>query len=471
MPHPSANPLYTWLRAQKYWIYQNAGNASTEDLGGSAVRPTHLFLDGGKCHVPPEQEDVFRCRYAEAVLNTTRQYVVEVRTPQFRLFMDLDLKYVQNEQSKWPLILRVVTLIQQAAVTFFKSAENMTMIVCTTEEKTVANSEPQAYKQGVHLIWPGLTVDKQQALSLRDACITACYTASQSENWGMRHEDEGEEQTADMPTLLTSWTDIIDASVYRPSSGLRMIGSCKRDAESVYMPTCVVHREDVNPPPNIASACLGRIESIDIVGYCITHIPNPLFGLYDWVRLTSIRVHAAATEDTQPHIHTELSECSEYAVLEKRYTSTGSNGFVPLDRNLLSVFNTRISPLLSTYAPFSIKRAFRVVKKNNEVKYVLCTDSRRCLNLKKKFHNSNHIYFVCDTRGVHQRCFCTCDTKHGRLHGYCRNMEVTITQTYPKDVYETLFENQAVPVAVSSKSNKRKQSSKMLDTISTVIDR
>ncbi len=50
--------------------------------------------------------------------------------PQFRLFMDLDLKYVQNEQSKWPLLLRVVTLIQQAALTFFNSVENLTMIVC-----------------------------------------------------------------------------------------------------------------------------------------------------------------------------------------------------------------------------------------------------------------------------------------------------------------------------------------------------
>lgn len=466
MPHPPTNPLYSWLRKQGYWLYQNA-SSSCDDFSAETNKPTHLFLDGGKCHVPVEHEDTFRCRYAEAILSNTRQFAVEVRTPQFRLFMDLDLKYIQNDQSKWPLILRVVTIIQMATVSFFANAENTTMIVCTSEEKMIPNTDVQAYKQGVHLIWPGITVDARQSLALREACITACYAASQGENWGMNCVDEND--SPKMPKLLTKWTDIIDASVYRPSTGLRMIGSCKRDSDSVYMPACIVHREDCVPPPGIATACLGRVEAIDIEDYRITHIPNPLFGFYDWVRLTTIRFHSTCSDDsqTQPP-HTELSECSEYAVLEKRYVSASTNtSFNALDREWLSFVAANIVPLLSMYAPFSIKRAFRVTKKN-ETKYILCTDSRRCMNLRKKFHNSNHVYFVCDMRGVHQRCFCTCDTKHGRVHGYCRNMEVTITQSYPKDVYTRLFGDAGQTVRMS---NKRKQTSQMLDTITAVIER
>lgn len=429
MPFSSFNPFYSWLKKQNYWVYANGDN-----------KLSHLFLDGGKACVPPDAEDSFICKYAEAILSLTKQYTVEVRTPQFRLFMDLDIKFPSTQtETVWDDVMSVIAVIQSRVSQMFADTDDHTAVVCTTPVKKL---DEQVCKLGLHIIWSFITVNAKQAMDLRETCIA---------------------RLSERPAFHNAWTDVIDASVYRPSSGLRMVGSYKtgaHDEESpaVYMPAYVVHRSDVS---GVASACLGKVLALGDGEFMMSRVPDPLFGFYDWVRLTSIRTHPVIVDDdlTFAHGRMELTESSESYVLNHRF----STDLEELDRSTLSFINEHLVPLLTIFAPFSIKRAFRIKKR--EVKYILCTNSRRCLNLRKKCHNSNHIYFLCDVRGVHQRCFCTCATKQGRIHGYCRNAEITVLQTYPSDISLRLFGDKISRVRVS---NKRSQSSSVLDAISSV---
>ncbi len=54
--------------------------------------PSHLLLNGGKLYVRPQDNAYFLAKYAGFVTRGARPCVVELRTPVFRLMMDLDIK-------------------------------------------------------------------------------------------------------------------------------------------------------------------------------------------------------------------------------------------------------------------------------------------------------------------------------------------------------------------------------------------
>jgi hypothetical protein len=76
--------------------------------------------------------------------------------------------------------------------------------------------------------------------------------------------------------------------------------------------------------------------------------------------------------------------------------------------------------------------------KHNDT-YLVSTTSKYCENLKRE-HGSNHVWFFVSGKVIAQKCFCRCETLHGRRDGFCKdfygrkyNLPPSITdKLYPK---------------------------------------
>ena len=144
-----------------------------------------------------------------------------VSKPYHRFFLDLDLLFAQEHESvaAWNLFVRkVCSSIGKAVMSCYPDiARNQDptgqfefSILCTKGYRPkVLSDTVTVYKRGIHMVWPGLVVDREKA-----ECLARVID---------------EFLTRDVPRDLVrkenTWKDTIDISVYR--SGLRPAGSAK----------------------------------------------------------------------------------------------------------------------------------------------------------------------------------------------------------------------------------------------------
>lgn len=155
---------------------------------------THLLLDGGKLAVPDERAGAFLNEYANAIARGETPKVVELKTPVFRLFVDLDFKEPASEFSE----CLVDACLNVARASFGETTE---MIVMRND-----------VSHGVHLVFPDVYVTPGIALAFRSEVL----------------KNSGE--------CATMHEKIYDKCVYGPT-GLRMPYSGKADKPGVYVPT------------------------------------------------------------------------------------------------------------------------------------------------------------------------------------------------------------------------------------------
>ena len=127
-------------------------------------RPTHLLLDGGRLCVPDAAAGRFLNAYAIAVVQQRRPCVVELRTPVFRLFMDLDIKTAAGAALDVDAAVRVI----QGRVAAFFDVEQPRCVVCVSPPAALDDG---AVKQGRHLHWPDVRVAPATALALRELVV------------------------------------------------------------------------------------------------------------------------------------------------------------------------------------------------------------------------------------------------------------------------------------------------------------
>jgi len=173
--------------------------------------PTHVLMNGGQLFVPDRDLDDFWRAYLADLSSGQKLYVVEQKTNKFKFFVDIDYR---NEK---PL-----------------SAENAFEICCKIysavgdsgrclASRAPYRSEKGLIKSGIHLHWPDLVVDKNEALALRTSILLEL------------EEDH--------------WAETIDASVYR-GAGLRCLWSLKKDVGGSYVPwRSVPDGKALNPTP------------------------------------------------------------------------------------------------------------------------------------------------------------------------------------------------------------------------------
>lgn len=202
---------------------------------------THLLLDGGKLNVSDQQHSTFLNEYANAVARgTMKLYVVESKTPIFRLFVDFDFKPIPSDD----IIKGAIQSVAGIAGYYFDDTAGACILRKDIESPG---------KVGVHMTWESVFVDVRTANAFRNHVVFKLTDACPE----------------------VDWKEVVDQSVYA-GSGLRMPWSSKTNAPGVYIPS---------------QKCLPNGELCTLHVETATHIR-------EWIRKTSIRAPDATLTKT-----------------------------------------------------------------------------------------------------------------------------------------------------------------------------
>lgn len=330
------------LQQQGWWIGAAPGK-------GPRQKCTHLLMDGGRAHVPDAANGEFLNQYALALVRGQRPSVVELRTPIYKLFMDLDILLEAEGAEAYdltPLWHEV-----QAAVQDFFDAPSYEMVVCTAPTK----KDGDGIKRGAHLYWPTIYVKDHLALAFREYLIPKLK----------------ESAFGDDAAFLKPWEEIVDIMVYK-GSGLRMPWSSKGQEGRAYVPTAIWNGESFDPVPPVEGAS----------------------ALRSWVHKLSIRTVGSVTSPTPTKPDFVVQDPSALSA-----AGTGSSG----TRQRLDEYQDvipRISEVLPPeYAPCEFTSAFKT-----PYSVMLRTNCHFCRNVGRA-HKSNTVFFVVSRLGLTQRCF------------------------------------------------------------------
>ena len=399
---------------------------------------THLLLDGGKLKIPDKLYGEFLKRYAQDIENGEKHYIIEIKTPVFRLFADFDLvARVDQERETSQQIVDKLQIFQNVVSLFFGGA-NSGVLVCTADDKPIGQ---EYVKTGYHLIWSDIYVTKETALLIRKGVVHLL-----EEKFGERTKEKG---------FYNSWVDVVDATVYN-KNGLRMVGArkmvpcavCKRSTEKLCdSVNCVVmydktRKIDEGRPyslnKDLTLLLMGNQSDFKIQSEGDQKENTKLNWSYaEIINKTMIRTDKTETLFKVPTwiqfmkpIPTRSPTRSKIA--DSVQVSKESKDLVDEIENAKTKISSD-SAIFQGLAQF-IKTAFKgnphykdiqitelMVCKNGEY-YIARTNSTFCMNINKN-HKTNGIYFyINDYKGLYQKCFCKCETAEGRVSGKpCRD--------------------------------------------------
>lgn len=358
------------------WFY-TTNQIITKD---SDTKPTHLLLDGGRVKIKDSLIDTFYKIYAECIDSKVPLHVVEHKTELFKFFSDLD--FISANEMTQDELIKIIHTIQEALFYMFETNNNV--IVCTTDKKIVIKESVEYIKQGVHLYWPSLIVNIENAMLIRGLIIHKLKTT-----FGERDS-------------INIWDDVVDLSVYK-TNGIRMIGSSKCsydrsggktefiDDKRLYKPTIIIdsHKQVLEEELNKLLADTHNMiltTSIRLTSGELTNIVN----IPEFLKLPLVD---------------ECEECEEPS--SKRVSSSSL-----VYQEILRFFRIHVK----NYSADDVKK---VLNFDDKV-YIILTKSKYCQNIDRS-HNSCQIYFKLSRDGLCQKCHCICNTMAGRKYGYCKD--------------------------------------------------
>jgi len=409
-----------------------------------------------------EMERQFLHSYAFDIKNGITHYIIERRTPFFKFHADLDIKRKEPMDDE-----NIVTLMVDFATCVRKFYPSTTAI---SRFDIVVCTSIGIGKTGIHVIFPNLIVNQNQAIDIRNYFVS--YLMS---------------KYGDMVGLQNSWEEIVDMSVYE-SNGLRMAGSNKTEE----CPECKGQKrkkrgEVDSPRRNVCTKCGGRyrIDSGKVykpwiyirnnkvhdawtkilrMGYvykitegtitravielCSTRCPNVNESSSDFAISDEDMINMTmkkTTNQSQSHSHSHSHEESKrpQSPRERIYkqvnTELGTYRMTEEDckgmakwkqKQFLQPRNEAFQLLQefiqsknfpSYWRALSIHSMFTNPKKTYYVINVRGEGQRYCLNNRKGSHNSNNVYFYVERGNIYQRCYCSCQTTENRKNGKCEN--------------------------------------------------
>lgn len=376
--------IYDWLRARGYWL----PTAARDGAYAASAEPTHLLLDGGKARVPDESHGEFLNAYAVSLLRfpQRRPCVVELRTPVFKMFLDLDTRFATvaaAEQARSGCgggllgALACIGRVVDGCV-----GDSCAALVCASSSAKA--EEDGSVKLGFHVVWPDVPVTAATALELRRQMLVAL---------GEGHPPEG-------AGLVGRWETTIDACVFR-ANGLRMPWSGKGRGDGRFYALRWVLRA-------------GELEPRDI---------SALSAVREALRSLSIR----SPSSTQPVLHLSAPDGGS----DQQQPERGKPCHAALEAY------SDVLPRLAASLPIEfLGQRFTGLVETDHC-FMLRSTARFCINLGRA-HRTNNVYFLLSKRGVSQRCFCRCETTEGRKYGLCKDFSSPCWEV-PKEVLDAFF--------------------------------
>ena len=431
------DPFYGWLKSNGCFVRVDKGMPTPSNF-------SHLLLSGGRLLVPDDLHQAFYLEILKAA--KVRQepiYLVEMPTLEgFRLFCELDLVLDDKELSTSEIRTNILPPIQSAVRTLFPGKDTK-VIVCTTAPKRVnskENNQP-AVKNGIHLVWPEIIVNRTYAMKVRGAMLFNLSHLVLPAEWS----------ATGRTTPHEGWEASLDKAVF-DKNGLRPIWSRKASL----CPSC--HNQRGTERKNvgisgvellICSTCqnVGRIdegrpyEIVDVVSDRGVEADARDLDILksDWMlqlQATSIRKVPRATPDQLcvPQVPENMKMYCDGLDLQtsrrKRKTDdptldglgTRYRAYVATPGQADADFRLSNSKASEDYlypvefndpeyiAIFNYARDVLAVQpaslKRNKFKsvYILTTRSHICLN-KGGPHGSSTVYYVFNIEGVRQLCW------------------------------------------------------------------
>lgn len=335
---------------------------------------THLLLNGGKLNIPTDKHKEFLKLYSEELEKGTKLYIVEKRPEIFKFMIDVDIK--DNEYWDTDKIKKLTQIIQTVVFDFYEFDTNV--ICCKTPPKILQdkdNGGPDKIKTGIHLIWPRIFINSENALILRE---------------GILHKLNEIEDDNFKP--LNKWEDVIDHLVYT-RNGYRMVGSDKLNSRKL----------PENRPYTLSFVMDSKGNMRDLYHNRLLNEPKTFvmdtsirMVLSEFVKFTNIPKWFPG----ETMIKTKKSVC--YGNMDTENS-----------RFLVSFLNEKLP---KCYKNISI----REIRKYPDGNYLVITSSKYCMNINRE-HSSCGIYFLVTQKGLYQKCLCPCNNLKGRLHGYCKD--------------------------------------------------
>jgi len=362
---------------------------------------THVLMDGGVMYIPDDKLELFYSLCVRSINNFEKIFVVEQKTPIFNFFIDVD--YQDSEALSLEQVETVSKLICDKVHAL--QPENARSII------SVAAPKPKGtmIKTGIHINWPSLVVDQENAINLMNQVIKMMSIVYSSRDWSKD----------------------IDASVYGSmetktrGSGFRMPWSHKKGKHS----ECD------------GKGCYG----CDQTGKIVEGEYLPIFEYTNNETMTQIENQSPNIQilfDTT--VRTQSGEITQVLPVEKVEQSYKEEGGFTKVQTKNEVNDQELTACLETFIRKNMEgqenaRILKIFK--TKMSYYVKTSSKYCENLKRS-HSSNHIwFFISKDSTILQKCFCTCHTLEGRHKGvFCKDFNGRKHQLNKK-ITEILFPN------------------------------
>lgn len=428
----------------------------------SKERPaTHLMMDGGRLSIPDDQAGAFlNIYFASVVVRREKLSLVEVKTPVFRLFFDLDIRFkkgargVQRSVERmckiiWehvtmdffvvdtaPLQGHMSTSSLETATTVGSGKEDMTRcIVCQAPSKAEVSDEVEVVKHGVHIVFPHIFVNSPIALACRQALLEKLpleFARGQHVD-GTDSSTDSTASTSGFTGPANSWEDVVDDSVFR-GSGLRMIYSGKgRGEDRAYTPRFEIDHCGNTRVCQVDTAAIKR----------------------EYIHDTSIRA-----------FHQRLTPCvaGEHEIADD--PGVHSAGGVVIGTGTPIEMYQEAIPKLRELLPAAYKDTQFLKAFVTSHAVMLKTSSRFCMNVQRE-HTTSTIYLCITKRGVCQKCYCRKEERG--CAGYSSPLI-----PLPYEVVRVFFPDDAFiddPVEVSKKKVVATSTKKRKNSLQTILKR
>ena len=318
-------------------------------------------------------------------------FVVEQKTQTYNFFIDIDYKDTE------PLSVEDIQDICKIICDKVRRYGGHRCLISVAEPKKV---DGEKYKTGVHLNWPGLVVNQDGAIALREHVLVVLYTAKGG----------------------VDWNEVIDNSVYGdPERGSR--GSGFRLPWSYKKAKC--------------SECGGKGCASCEDGKVTQGVYLPIFTYDEEKKLSllddatpTVALLEMATVRTPVKDVVKVEPPSKF-IKEGAFTTIQTKDEV-CDVELQSYLETFIQKYMEGQGSSRVTKIFK-----HKHTYLVSTTSRYCENLQRE-HGSNHVWFYISGNIISQKCFCRCETVRERKDGFCRDFtgkRYTLTPRITKLLY------------------------------------
>ena len=292
-------------------------------------------------------------------------------------------------------------------------------------------------KQGLHIIFPEMGVNIEQALYIREALIEALTVKL------------GKDLAPD------GWSSVIDNSVYATGKGLRMIGSnkasqcprCKGIKSEVKCQSCIYGKIDEGRPYVLHSIYEDGIRNVDMeqkyrsnLSYQIkrssirTNMAQPTPG---WTLYVGCPKFGNMLETNVKDGETTYKIVSREAIFktDKGGTKRSRGAMTIIDNpEIFAMFERYIRKrFIKQYSQLRVTK----ITKTDSIYFISVAGEGQhyCLNkIPPSEHTSNTIYFQCDRDGLCVRCHCPKPFTENRAKVECKKFKSTYISLDVKDM-------------------------------------